>query len=64
VPVLVVGAERDAATGLTAVEAVAACFPHAETAVVPRAGHFPWVDEPEAFRSAVAGFLARAVGPA
>jgi hypothetical protein len=23
------------------------------------AGHFPWVDEPEAFRSAVTGFLSR-----
>lgn len=59
VPVLVVGAERDAATGLDAVSAVAACFPRAETAVVPRAGHFPWVDEPEAFRGVVAGFLRR-----
>ncbi len=58
-PVLVLGAERDAATGLEAVERVARCFPAAETAVVPRAGHFPWVDEPEAFRSAVAGFLSR-----
>lgn len=58
-PVLVVGGERDAATGLQAVDHVAACFPTAETAVVPRAGHFPWVDEPEAFRSVVAGFLGR-----
>jgi len=59
VPVLVVGAERDAATGLASVEAVAADFPRAQTAVVPRAGHFPWVDEPSAFRDVVAGFLDR-----
>ena len=59
VPVLVVGAERDAATGLDAVSAVAACFPRAETAVVPRAGHFPWIDEPEAFRAVVSEFLRR-----
>ena len=59
VPVLVVGAERDAATGLASVDAVAACFPSAETAVVPGAGHFPWVDEPEAFRTLVSAFLAR-----
>ena len=59
VPVLVVGAERDAATGLASVDAVAACLPRAETAVVPGAGHFPWVDEPEAFRETVAGFLSR-----
>lgn len=59
VPVLVVGAERDAATGLASVDAVAACFPRAQTVVVPGAGHFPWVDEPEAFRAVVSGFLAR-----
>ncbi len=59
VPVLVVGAERDAATGVDAVHAVAACFPRAETVVLPRAGHFPWVDEPEAFRAALAAFLGR-----
>jgi pimeloyl-ACP methyl ester carboxylesterase len=59
VPVLVVGAERDAATGLASVDAVAACFPRAETTVVAGAGHFPWVDQPEAFRAVVAGFLAR-----
>ena len=59
VPVLVVGAERDAATGLSSVDAVAACFPRAETAVLPAAGHFPWVDEPAAFRALASAFLAR-----
>ena len=58
-PVLVVGAERDAATGLDSVHAVAACFSRAKTAVVPGAGHFPWVDEPAAFRAVVDPFLAR-----
>ena len=58
-PVLVLGGERDALTGVEAVDLVAACFPRAETVVVPRAGHFPWVDEPEAFSAAVAGFLGR-----
>jgi pimeloyl-ACP methyl ester carboxylesterase len=62
-PVLVVGAELDGATGVDAVRHVAACFPRAETAVVPRAGHFPWVDEPAAFRTVVAQFLQR-VAPA
>lgn len=56
-PVLVVGAEHDAATGVEAVDLVAACFPRAETVVLPGAGHFPWVDEPEAFRSVVGDFL-------
>ena len=59
VPVLVVGGERDALTGVASVHAVAASFPSAEAVVLPRAGHFPWVDEPEAFRSAVAAFLGK-----
>lgn len=58
VPVLVVGGERDALTGVASVSTVAASFPRATAVVLPRAGHFPWVDEPEAFRAAVADFLA------
>ena len=61
-PVLLVGGERDAATGVEAVHLVARCFRRAETVVLPRAGHFPWVDEPEAFRSAVAAFLGKVTG--
>ena len=57
-PVLVVGAERDALTGVAAAHAVAACFPTAQTVVLPRAGHFPWVDEPAAFAEVVRSFLA------
>lgn len=57
VPVLVVGGERDALTGVASVQTVAGAFARAEAVVLPRAGHFPWVDEPEAFRAAVAAFL-------
>jgi pimeloyl-ACP methyl ester carboxylesterase len=56
-PVLVVGGERDALTGIDAVHAVAAALPAAQTAVLPRAGHFPWVDEPAAFSEVVRVFL-------
>ncbi len=56
-PVLVVGAERDTMTGLASVDLVAASFPGAQTAVIPGAGHFPWVDAPEGFRAAVDPFL-------
>jgi len=56
-PVLVVGGGRDAMTGTDSVHRVAACFPHAQTVIVPTAGHFPWVDEPVAFRAAVEPFL-------
>ncbi len=57
-PVLVVGGERDALTGVTSVARVAASFPSAQSVVLPGAGHFPWVDEPAAFRAAVEPFLA------
>jgi proline iminopeptidase len=56
-PVLVLGGGRDALTGVESVHAVARSFPSATTAVLERAGHFPWVDEPEAFLAAVSGFL-------
>ncbi len=59
-PVLVVGGGRDALTGVASVHTVASWFPAARAEVLPRAGHFPWVDEPEAFRAAVAPFLAAA----
>ena len=58
VPVLVVGGERDALTGVASVELVAGSFLRAQTAVLPGAGHFPWVDEPAAFRAVVSSFLA------
>lgn len=57
-PVLVVGGERDALTGVASVGRVAAAFPDARTVVLERAGHFPWVDEPATFLAAVAPFLA------
>lgn len=57
-PVLVVGGELDAMTGVESVRTVAAAFPHGRAEVLPGAGHFPWVDAPDAFRSAVAAFLA------
>jgi pimeloyl-ACP methyl ester carboxylesterase len=57
-PVLVVAGERDGLTGVESARAVAGAFPQSRLALLPEAGHFPWVDEPEAFRSAVSGFLA------
>ena len=56
-PVLVVGGERDALTGVASVHQVAASFAHAKTVVLAGAGHFPWVDEPAAFSQAVLDFL-------
>jgi proline iminopeptidase len=55
--VLVVVGERDALTGVTVAQRFADAIPKVEIAVVPGAGHFPWVDEPTAFAGAVAQFL-------
>ncbi|WP_391858972.1 hypothetical protein [Streptomyces rhizosphaerihabitans] len=35
----------------------AALFPHAELVVQPGAGHFPWLDDADAFVAATAAFL-------
>lgn len=56
---LVVVGERDALTGAAVGEKFANAIPRAEVAVVPAAGHFPWVDEPAAFVSVVRDFLER-----
>ncbi|MGN6635763.1 MAG: alpha/beta fold hydrolase [Oryzihumus sp.] len=55
--VLVVAGERDALTGLAPVLAVADLFPRGDAVVIERAGHYPWVERPEAFRAAVEAFL-------
>ena len=56
---LVVVGERDALTGASVGEQFVAEIRQAELAVIPGAGHFPWVDEPSAFAGVVADFLAR-----
>jgi pimeloyl-ACP methyl ester carboxylesterase len=55
--VLIVVAEHDALTGVTVGQRLADELPDAEVALVPGAGHFPWVDAPDAFRSTVTTFL-------
>jgi len=37
----------------------AALFPAGEVIVQPGAGHFPWVDDPAWFTSALSGFMAK-----
>jgi pimeloyl-ACP methyl ester carboxylesterase len=56
--VLIVVGGRDALTGASVAERFVDVLPKAEVAVLDGAGHFPWVDEPEAFRAAVESFLA------
>jgi proline iminopeptidase len=58
-PVLVYGGELDLIPAGALAEA-AATFPNAEVTVQPGAGHYPWVDDPAWFSTAVNAFLDRA----
>lgn len=55
--VLVLAGELDGSPRPSVAAEVAALFPVAELAVLKGAAHFPWLDDPEAFTEAVAGFL-------
>lgn len=59
VPVLVVAGGVDVGNPPGAMAEVAGLFPRGELVVQAGAGHFPWIDDPAAFRSTVARFLAR-----
>lgn len=62
-PVLVLAGAEDCTTGVAPVRAVARIFPAGRTVVLERCGHYPWVEQPVAFRGAVDPFLAaRAAG--
>ncbi|MFI2205404.1 alpha/beta fold hydrolase [Streptomyces sp. NPDC020192] len=56
-PVLLLAGEVDPGAPPPAVADFAALFPRAELVVQPGAGHFPWLDDAERFRSAVMAFL-------
>lgn len=56
-PVLVVAGELDVGNPPQIMAQVAALFPHGRPVVQPEAGHFPWVDNPDAFRALVEPFL-------
>ena len=56
--VLVVVGDRDGLTGAKVGERVAARFADAQRVVIPGAGHYPWVDQPDSFRQVVLDFLA------
>ncbi|MFD7611663.1 alpha/beta fold hydrolase [Streptomyces sp. NPDC059828] len=56
-PVLVLAGQYDGGPTPARAAELAALFPHARTVVQAGAGHYPWLDDPEAFRRAVAAFL-------
>lgn len=57
-PVLLVAGEYDIWPTCMAVRELAALLGNARVAVLPRSGHFPWVDDPASFVSVVQDFLA------
>ncbi|MEV0171454.1 alpha/beta hydrolase [Streptomyces sp. NPDC050803] len=56
-PVLVLAGEVDVAAPHPAMAEYAGLFPHAHLVVQPGAAHFPWLDDPERFVTAVVSFL-------
>ncbi|MFI6930633.1 alpha/beta fold hydrolase [Streptomyces sp. NPDC050287] len=56
-PVLLVAGEVDLAAPPRTVDEYAGLFADGESVVQPGAGHNPWIDDPEWFVRAVAGFL-------
>jgi pimeloyl-ACP methyl ester carboxylesterase len=62
--VLLLAGEYDIWPTCTAVRALAALFRDVHVAVLVRAGHFPWIDDPASFVATVHDFLARRPAPA
>jgi proline iminopeptidase len=55
--VLVLAGEVDVNTPPRLAAELAGLFPDARLVVQPGAGHYPWLDDPGLFTSAVAAFL-------
>jgi proline iminopeptidase len=55
-PVWVVAGVEDGLTGYAPVLAVADLFRQGTSVSIDGAGHYPWIDEPDAFAAALAEF--------
>lgn len=58
-PVLVIVGGQDKAVGGPPMRDLAKRLPHARLLELPKGGHFPYLEEPDAFAREVTGFLAR-----
>ncbi|NUT03112.1 MAG: alpha/beta hydrolase [Hamadaea sp.] len=58
-PVLVVAGAQDTSVGVGPATKLAGLFGSGQIAVIDRSGHFPWFEQPTAFRAAVDAFLTR-----
>jgi len=57
VPTLIIWGEEEAFFPLAQGELAAALIPNARLEVIPKAGHFPWMEAPEPFVEAVVEFI-------
>ena len=60
-PVLVIAGTEDCLVGLAPVRALARVFPSGASATIEECGHYPWVEQPAAFRQVIDPFLDQAV---
>jgi pimeloyl-ACP methyl ester carboxylesterase len=58
-PVLALAGAADEFVGTVPARLIGECYPDAEVAVLPGCGHYPWLDDPAAFRTRVLDFLDR-----
>ncbi|MFE2264053.1 alpha/beta fold hydrolase [Streptomyces griseosporeus] len=56
-PVLLLAGELDGGPAPELARRTAEAFPHARLTVQPGAGHYPWLDDPEAFTARLRAFL-------
>ena len=56
-PVLVIAGAEDCLVGLACVMALARLFPSGPFATIEACGHYPWVEQPAAFRHVIDAFL-------
>lgn len=56
-PVLVIGGAEDCLTGVAPVTALARLFPAGTSVMIENSGHYPWIEQPAAFREAIDAFL-------
>jgi proline iminopeptidase len=61
-PVLLTAGRHDVFTSFPQSHRIARHLPNAEVLLFEQSGHFPWLDEPDAFFPAVKGWLAAHVG--
>ena len=55
-PIQVVGGAKDLLSGNRPVRELAALFRNGAVTMIDNAGHYPWIDQPAAFRAAIAGW--------